>query len=432
MLLRYMYLSGRRPTGEPLPIWIMTVSISLLFILGSFGVAITVSQTHRLTIAGLTFWLLIVTLMSMQLNASRQFLLTGQLVREWEYLLCLPLARWQVTIAMLWQWLISNLLLLVTFLLAPLLAFGLRGALPFEPGPASWGVLLCYLLFTLLAGVGLHLLRLQRWRGVQLLSEVAGTTLALAALWAIIPFSALPLSISPTLLNTLQQLARSLVSLGCWPWVWAVAGMQGHWLPFLPLAGITVLLAIWVLPRLLHYWEIRETPERRAARYPLQLATSDWALAKWFCLDLLFSPDLRLMKQFVSRLAGFLLLGSLFPFGAAGRWLVVLYLATLQPGWRAYTYLLEQSHALKASGLPVSPRQLLGGFAAAFALIYLPFMLLLVVLSMIGGSSPLAIIALIPGCLGLLALAWCARQELTPQTGFMAMAAFELLAALLV
>ncbi|WP_052888136.1 hypothetical protein [Thermogemmatispora carboxidivorans] len=430
LLIRYKYLSGRRPWGTPLFAWAMSGLVSLLLILSGVAVALVFGRIHHLTAEEVALWLLVVTLLTSDLNAGRVGLLTSRLAREWEYLLGLPLVPWQVALTVLSDWFLSNILALTALLLAPLLALGFSGLLPFTLTPAGCGGLLLYCGFVMLFGTGLHLLSLVRPGAVLILIRFASIG-ALALLFLAFSPSSLHAGISEEHLRALRSFAFDLVSLWCWPWIWALAGLQGHWLFLLPLTASTALVAAWTLPRLLRYWELAATPERRASFYPLTASGRRWAVAKWLCLALCLSPQLRLPTLLVSRLAGLLALGYFFPTGAAGLWLLGCSLATAQLGWPAYSYLVEQGRLLRATGLPLHVSQQLLGFSAAFTLIYLPFMSLSLLIIGLTGHSLFALVAFLPGYLGLLALAWCAWREVPPLPGFIALGLCELLAALL-
>src|SRR5579875_517368 len=130
-LIRYKYLSGRRNNAAPFFVWSVVFVSALFLCLLAFAVAFGLSQGHHLALADLEVWLLAVGVLLIDVNVGRQTPLNLALAREWEFLTTLPLSPVSIAVVELFEWLLTSVLCVLAFLIAPLTACMLTSSTPF-------------------------------------------------------------------------------------------------------------------------------------------------------------------------------------------------------------------------------------------------------------------------------------------------------------
>lgn len=429
-LIRYKYLAGRRNTLKPLVVWTIVVLFFVLGVLFSFAVSLGVSQGQHVTRAQVELGLFVVGVFLLDLNTSRGSPLNQFVTREWEYLITLPLSPASVAVTELFEWLLTNVLCFVMFILAPLVACAISGSLPFALTVPAQLALLLYCIFIVLAGAWLHLISLHKHAYVVVPIRLF-SILCMMMLFVVVP---LPQTVmKPDLLQPFRTSMLQFVSFVLWPSTWTVQAMNGQ-IVFTLLLLISIVLLAWqTLPGLLRYWEQEIAATVRRSWYPLHLFfSSGWALAKWLCLDSVQNPTLRLIPLLLSRFINVIPLWYMLHLNSQTLWLVCLGVGSQQIGWRMYGYISGAYEQVAATAVPLTAYEALRGFVTAFGLIYLPLLLLAGV--MIGFTAPT--IGLLPGFIlglaGIVVLAYCAWKRVPMLWGFLAMAAVEIMASFLV
>jgi hypothetical protein len=427
-LIRYKYLSGRRNNAAPFFVWSVVFVSALFLCLLAFAVAFGLSQGHHLALADLEVWLLAVGVLLIDVNVGRQTPLNLALAREWEFLTTLPLSPVSIAVVELFEWLLTSVLCVLAFLIAPLTACMLTSSTPFPLTLQAQAALLLYCLFIMLAGAALHLLSLRGEGYVVIPIRLA----SLVCIVMIVALSPLERSgIQPGLVAALRWQVVRLVALWLWPSTWAVESMRGALIFWLLLAGATALLAWVTVPGLLRYWQQKERVPRRPSGYLLRwLPSSGWSLACWLSLDMFFSPHLRFLPSILSLNISIVPIWYLFHLSNQEFWLASILLVSARLGWPIYLYLQNVYRTLEGEGLPLAPTAGLRAFAVAFALVYLPSIIVALIICLVAAPS----LGLLPGFLlglaGVLALACCAWSGVPRLGGFLALALIELLAAL--
>ncbi len=374
---------------------------SSLFITGQFVAFYLAFQHLALPEVAADFILLFVAAWVGAYNINGLPLGAG-FAREYEYLATLPIPRGVVMAVELGVWFGKNILLLCYFLLAPLLALALDGALPVPSGVIALLALGLYCGWLVLAGawLRLHALRGQTW-----IPTAARVLLPLIFLLAIM---LLPIPRLPPPIAAARGVALQVCSWPIWPNVWAVRAAYGQEAFWLPLAGLAALTAWRTLPRLLRFWEERPVGKPRRSRYPFRLLTgSGWAFAKYLAVSLLVDPSIQLVARSLVLIPVLILWLAAAHANAQALWLLALVFISWLLGVPAYTLARQAAEQLQAAGLPLTKGDILRGAGGVLGMIYLPAMGMVVCFIGVAISwTPGLLLAWMGSLAGVACLAW--------------------------